>query len=222
MTRIMSASRIVERRCAMTKLVRPSVSLSIAVWISSSVRVSTELVASSRIRIGESCTIARAIMPISTTRSSPWRSSVCSLHNITRRRGVAARVEHCAGGELTGQQLGDRDERESAQGNDIGSLSWRHKQLHTLSPSELGKWFADTNEVIVSAGVGKPTLFRPPDGAWSEASFVIAHRLSTIRDADMILVMKDGDIVERGTHDELLARGGFYADIYNAQFSLAQ
>lgn len=53
-------------------------------------------------------------------------------------------------------------------------------------------------------------------------SFVIAHRLSTIRDADMILVMKDGDIVERGTHDELLARGGFYADIYNAQFTLAQ
>lgn len=57
----------------------------------------------------------------------------------------------------------------AAQGNDIGSLSWRHKQLHTLSPTELGKWFADTNEVIVGAGVGKPTLFRPPDGAWSEA-----------------------------------------------------
>ncbi|KFI62015.1 ABC transporter ATP-binding protein [Bifidobacterium cuniculi] len=53
-------------------------------------------------------------------------------------------------------------------------------------------------------------------------SFVIAHRLSTIRDADMILVMKDGDIVERGTHEELLARNGFYADIYNAQFTLAQ
>lgn len=53
-------------------------------------------------------------------------------------------------------------------------------------------------------------------------SFVIAHRLSTIRDADMILVMRDGDIVERGTHDELLARNGFYADIYNAQFTLAQ
>lgn len=57
----------------------------------------------------------------------------------------------------------------AAQGNDIASLSWRHKQLHTLSPSELGKWFADTDEVIVGAGVGKPTLFRPPDGAWSEA-----------------------------------------------------
>lgn len=52
-------------------------------------------------------------------------------------------------------------------------------------------------------------------------SFVIAHRLSTIRDADMILVMKDGDIVERGTHEELLAKNGFYADIYNAQFTLS-
>ena len=53
-------------------------------------------------------------------------------------------------------------------------------------------------------------------------SFVIAHRLSTIRDADMILVMNGGDIVERGTHEELLAKSGFYADIYNSQFTLAQ
>ncbi|WP_270462831.1 ABC transporter ATP-binding protein [Bifidobacterium pseudocatenulatum] len=51
-------------------------------------------------------------------------------------------------------------------------------------------------------------------------SFVIAHRLSTIRDADMILVMNHGDIVESGTHEELLAEGGFYADIYNSQFAL--
>lgn len=51
-------------------------------------------------------------------------------------------------------------------------------------------------------------------------SFVIAHRLSTIRDADMILVMNHGDIVENGTHEELLAKGGFYADIYNSQFAL--
>jgi len=51
-------------------------------------------------------------------------------------------------------------------------------------------------------------------------SFVIAHRLSTIRDADMILVMNHGDVIERGTHEELLAAGGFYADLYNSQFTL--
>ena len=49
-------------------------------------------------------------------------------------------------------------------------------------------------------------------------SFVIAHRLSTIRDADLILVMREGDIVEQGTHDELIEAGGFYADLYNSQF----
>ena len=50
-------------------------------------------------------------------------------------------------------------------------------------------------------------------------SFIVAHRLSTIRNADLILVMRDGNIVEQGTHDALLARGGFYADLYNAQFA---
>ena len=49
-------------------------------------------------------------------------------------------------------------------------------------------------------------------------SFVIAHRLSTIRDADLILVMKDGDIIEQGNHEKLMKKGGFYADLYNSQF----
>ena len=53
-------------------------------------------------------------------------------------------------------------------------------------------------------------------------SFVIAHRLSTIRDADLILVMKDGDIIEQGTHESLLAAGGFYANLYNSQFEKAE
>ena len=52
-------------------------------------------------------------------------------------------------------------------------------------------------------------------------SFVIAHRLSTIKDADVILVMKDGDIVEQGTHEELLQKDGFYASLYNSQFEEA-
>jgi ATP-binding cassette subfamily B protein len=50
-------------------------------------------------------------------------------------------------------------------------------------------------------------------------SFVIAHRLSTIRNADLIVVIDEGDIVEQGTHDQLLAAGGFYAELYNSQFA---
>ena len=49
-------------------------------------------------------------------------------------------------------------------------------------------------------------------------SFIVAHRLSTIRDADVILVMNNGSIIEQGTHESLLADGGFYADLYNSQF----
>jgi ATP-binding cassette subfamily B protein len=50
-------------------------------------------------------------------------------------------------------------------------------------------------------------------------SFVIAHRLSTVRNADLILVMNHGTIIEKGTHEELLAQNGFYADLYNSQFT---
>jgi ATP-binding cassette subfamily B multidrug efflux pump len=56
----------------------------------------------------------------------------------------------------------------------------------------------------------------------NRTSFVIAHRLSTIRNADLILVINEGDIVEQGTHDELLARHGFYADLYNSQFAVRE
>ena len=53
-------------------------------------------------------------------------------------------------------------------------------------------------------------------------SFIIAHILSTIKNADLILVMNHGDIVEQGTHEELLAKNGFYADLYNSQFDEAE
>jgi ATP-binding cassette subfamily B protein len=53
----------------------------------------------------------------------------------------------------------------------------------------------------------------------NRTSFVIAHRLSTIKNADLILVMRDGNIVEQGTHNQLLTANGFYATLYNSQFS---
>ena len=52
-----------------------------------------------------------------------------------------------------------------------------------------------------------------------KTSFVVAHRLSTIKESDVILVMKDGNIIEQGTHEELLAKGGFYNKLYNSQFA---
>jgi ATP-binding cassette subfamily B multidrug efflux pump len=54
----------------------------------------------------------------------------------------------------------------------------------------------------------------------NRTSFIIAHRLSTIRNADLILVMRDGDIVEKGKHEELLEKGGFYSELYNSQFEV--
>ena len=51
-----------------------------------------------------------------------------------------------------------------------------------------------------------------------KTSFIVAHRLSTIKSADVILVMKDGNVIEKGNHDELIAKGGFYANLYDSQF----
>lgn len=68
-------------------------------------------------------------------------------------------------------------------------------------------------ELLVQEAMAKLTKGR--------TSFVIAHRLSTIKNADLILVMKGGDIIESGSHQELMQKGGFYAELYNSQFEQA-
>ena len=104
---------------------------------------------------------------------------------------------------------------------DAGNISQGQRQLLTIARAVL----ADPKVLILdeaTSSVDTRTellIARAMDTLMQgRTSFVIAHRLSTIKDADLILVMRDGDIVEQGTHEELLSRGGFYADLYNAQF----
>ena len=68
-------------------------------------------------------------------------------------------------------------------------------------------------EVLIQEAMDKLTQGR--------TSFVIAHRLSTIKNADVILVMKDGDVIESGRHEQLLSKGGYYAELYQSQFEPA-
>jgi ATP-binding cassette subfamily B protein len=108
--------------------------------------------------------------------------------------------------------------------NDKANLSAGQKQLVTIARAMIqnspllildeATSSVDTRtERLVQEAMDKLTRGR--------TSFVIAHRLSTIRNADLILVMRDGDIVESGSHAELLATGGFYAELYNSQFEKA-
>jgi len=108
--------------------------------------------------------------------------------------------------------------------NDKASLSEGQKQLVTIARAMIqnapllildeATSSVDTRtERIVQEAMDRLTRGR--------TSFVIAHRLSTIKNADLILVMRDGDIVESGSHAELLAQGGFYAELYNSQFEEA-
>ncbi len=105
-----------------------------------------------------------------------------------------------------------------------GNVSQGQKQLLTIARAIL----ADNRILILdeaTSSVDTRTEIRIQKAMNNlmkgRTSFVIAHRLSTIRDADLILVMKDGDIVEQGNHNELLAKDGFYASLYNSQFAQA-
>ena len=108
--------------------------------------------------------------------------------------------------------------------SDKANLSAGQKQLVTIARAmvenapmlildEATSSVDTRTEVLIQRAMDKLTEGR--------TSFVIAHRLSTIKDADVILVMKEGDIIEQGTHEELLEKGGFYADLYNSQFENA-
>lgn len=104
---------------------------------------------------------------------------------------------------------------------EAGNISQGQKQLLTIARSIL----ADNRVLILdeaTSSVDTRTEIRIQKAMDNlmegRTSFIIAHRLSTIRDADLILVMKDGDIIEQGNHEELLKKNGFYADLYNSQF----
>ena len=105
---------------------------------------------------------------------------------------------------------------------DSTALSAGQKQLVTIARAMIAdKPLLILDEATSSVDTRTELLIQRSLGqlAHGKTSFVIAHRLSTIRDADVIFAMKDGDIVESGSHAELLERGGFYAELYNSQFA---
>ena len=109
-------------------------------------------------------------------------------------------------------------------GESGGSLSQGQKQLLTIARAMLqnapmlildeATSSVDTRtELLIQRAMDELTKGR--------TSFVIAHRLSTIKNADLILVMRDGDVIESGTHEQLMEQNGFYAELYNSQFAQA-
>jgi ATP-binding cassette subfamily B protein len=113
---------------------------------------------------------------------------------------------------------------DSVVNDEGGSISAGEKQLITIARAFLADpAILILDEATSSVDTRTEVLIQEAMAALrtNRTSFVIAHRLSTIRDADVILVMEHGQIVEQGEHDELLARDGAYAHLYNAQFAAA-
>jgi ATP-binding cassette subfamily B multidrug efflux pump len=109
-------------------------------------------------------------------------------------------------------------------GEDAANISQGERQLLTIARAMLVKTpMLILDEATSSVDTRTEVLIQQAMDRLmkGKTAFIIAHRLSTVRNADMILVMREGDIAEHGTHEELLARGGFYAELYNSQFSEA-
>lgn len=105
--------------------------------------------------------------------------------------------------------------------NDTESVSAGQKQLLTIARGMIANSpFLILDEATSNVDTRTEELVQKAMDKLTKGrtSFIIAHRLSTIKNADLILVMNEGDIVEQGTHEELLSREGFYAKLYNSQF----
>jgi ATP-binding cassette subfamily B protein len=108
--------------------------------------------------------------------------------------------------------------------NDKASLSEGQKQLITIARAMIQNaplLILDEATSSVDTRTERMVQTAMDQLTKGRTSFVIAHRLSTIKNADLILVMKDGDIIESGSHEELLSKNGFYAQLYNSQFEAA-
>ena len=143
------------------------------------------------------------------------RRSIHEFYVYSRQKGLskAAHVHHFVRTLPDGYNM--------VMNEDASNVSSGQKQMLTIArailadprmliPDEATSSVDTRTEVLIQKAMNN--LMR------NRTSFIIAHRLSTIRDADLILVMRDGDIVEQGTHEDLLARNGFYAEMYNSQF----
>lgn len=114
------------------------------------------------------------------------------------------------------------DGYETMLGEDATNLSQGQRQLLTIARAILAKpkiLLLDEATSSVDTRTEMKIQQAMTKLLEGRTSFVIAHRLSTIRDADLILVMNQGDIIEKGTHEELLEKGGFYADLHQSQFT---
>lgn len=156
-----------------------------------------------------------------------WLKKGTIRENITFGKPEAAEEEIVAAAKKSHAHSFIRrlpDGYDTVIGEDGGSLSQGQKQLLCITRVMLSlPSMLILDEATSSIDTRTEIRIQKAFAAMMEGrtSFIVAHRLSTIQNADVILVMKDGHIIEQGNHDELLARQGFYAELYNSQFALA-